>query len=473
MFKQNSLRGLIIISIFIYIPIANSSIYGTPTEIYNHSSNYAVLYKPINFEHLHNGLPGVGIVQMSYASPPNTYHLHLFSSTASGNFNMIESFSNLTEGFSYNLTGDLNGDGFSDLFTYTSNSIIKSITRFSVPGGLSDPYSFSPTQDAELWGICDMDGDSPPDLYGTSAGSVVIWKGLGSGQFDVIEVTGMVSANYSSSGDLDLDGDYDIVYATSSGELHVLLNEGELNFVEAGVYGPIFSNSEIVLSDLNGNGYLDIIVSHLFQYSTYMNNGFATFEDRFIFQPGKCNTYFDVEDLDMDGFPDLVMLSTSDEIDIYKGDGVGSFILEPTLFSEDYVLPSSLAIDDYDSDGDPDLCCVVSYGKAEFHFYCYWNNSYTQGCDDGTQSSHTPSLIPSTNPFRNGISITAFNCLPQAQIDILDLSGRLVSQISPIYDGLYYWDGTSFSGEQTPTGVYVMRIQGLSTNATVKLMKLD
>ena len=99
----------------------------------------------------------------------------------------------------------------------------------------------------------------------------------------------------------------------------------------------------------------------------------------------------------------------------------------------------------------------------------------SQGVDE------SPSLLPemiltiSSNPFSKqvSVSVAALNA-PSASLQILDLSGRMVREITPIINeesAVFYWNGESASGTEVPDGIYPAIVTSGNTSSSVMLLK--
>lgn len=163
-----------------------------------------------------------------------------------------------------------------------------------------------------------------------------------------------------ASGDLDKDGDNDLVIASEFRQNLILLNDGTGKFTNAMGRLPAkrHDSEDIVLADMDKGGDLDIIFvsedDHIHEY--YLNDGKANFtdvSDRFNFQ-STANAVIE-GDFDKDGDIDLVI--GNDGQDIYlSNDGKGSFTneTEQRLPKETHTTQDIEAAD-MDKDGDLDL----------------------------------------------------------------------------------------------------------------------
>ena len=172
-----------------------------------------------------------------------------------------------------------------------------------------------------------------------------------------------------SLGDLDLDGDVDAIFAnnltrsdsewSSSG---VWLNDGQGLFHREQTLTPKH-NRDAALSDLNGDGYLDIVFANRLQGNeTWLNDRSGQFYPFQVFGKGDDNRGVALGDLDDDGDIDAVFASATREgnsIWLNRGEG---YLEEVDTLGK--VHSKHPALGDLDGDGDLDLVFSNAFGSA-------------------------------------------------------------------------------------------------------------
>ncbi|MCE9527114.1 MAG: FG-GAP-like repeat-containing protein [Planctomycetales bacterium] len=142
----------------------------------------------------------------------------------------------------------------------------------------------------------------------------------------------------------------------------------------------------IVSVDFNGDGFLDLAVANYSSsnVSVLLGNGSGGFGAKTDFSTGGSPRSLAVGDVSGDGKIDLVTANAGGDVSVLRGNGAGSFappdsILLPDQFESTwgfsgYVAqsPSSVAVGDFNSDGNLDLAVT---GVASFQ-YSYYNTYY-------------------------------------------------------------------------------------------------
>lgn len=169
-------------------------------------------------------------------------------------------------------------------------------------------------------------------------------------------------ANVHRVADLNNDGLNDIV----AGGVSVYLNRGHRHFSDPNRYlhASSIAESRPEVSDINGDGYLDILVPNGMEGAGILyNNGDGTFAD-LINVPvlGMDPTALIPVDLNSDGFDDLVVIKVnsslseqSSSILMLLNNGAGAFLPSGWTFIDSPVFGTPNGITDVDGDGANDL----------------------------------------------------------------------------------------------------------------------
>lgn len=260
---------------------------------------------------------------------------------------------------------DFNGDGLEDLLTLSH--YYDQVNLFANDGdGSFEPveviyhepthYPISSGHFNQDFEVSDMDGDGDPDiLLVNTYNTEVCWlENNGNGQ--IIDSHCFAQSDFGAgvhSGDLDGDGDMDVVVRYSDGfgppsvYSKILLNDGS-----GGLSNSFVLNENTLgffhLTDINGDGSLDILATAYNLVVWYENDGAAGFTAHFI--SGSTGSYgLSLADLDGDGDVDLL-----DRFDWFQNDGSGNF--SPAVpYSTSQGDERAWLAEDIDLDGDQDL----------------------------------------------------------------------------------------------------------------------
>jgi hypothetical protein len=201
----------------------------------------------------------------------------------------------------------------------------------------------------------DLDGDGDLDLVtATFLGASQVWRN-DQGRFVEAVAIGGVAANYAVAlGDLDGDGRLDIVFGSGNG-VTVWRNDGALRFVQVATLGSGVVRA-VALGDLNGDGNLEIVAGKVSGLETgggatvWRNNGNFSFSEGVTL--GADETYgLALGDLNGDGRLDIVTAANGPDR-VWRNDGALQFTAVAALGS---TLTYAVALGDLDGDGKLDL----------------------------------------------------------------------------------------------------------------------
>ena len=254
--------------------------------------------------------------------------------------------------------------------------------------------------------IADFNGDGAPDIYIADTG--FIYFGKDNGEIDKyylsqpdgtwLESSGthfsdsklQLFDHGASAGDIDGDGDIDIVLTTGAQETVCWFNDGT-GYLNKSRKCSNVDTTAIELADMDGDGDLDLIYgSRKLKNAGFLhNNGKGKFSKRItfskIYKDWKVNPELSVWDLDNDGDKDVVISWTKDyyvgtAVEVIENLGKNKFKSEYFILSEAPVdvqksinregnewnnFVDNIRFSDIDNDGDTDILLNSSFFKID------------------------------------------------------------------------------------------------------------
>lgn len=273
-------------------------------------------------------------------------------------------------------SADLDGDNKADILfgAYYTKEIYLSRNK-STGGNLSFEKLPGISVGGNLAGltIADYDSDGKPDVA-TGSTEVYVLKNTsvpGNISFSSPKVfTGVRGYNLMRSADMNLDGKIDIVCMNSGSSFWVLRNTtaaGNFSFVVKEFALFYWDPAGMQLSDLNGDGKPEVILSHRSEnlVSIFPNTSTASavsFGDPIDYPTGSGpQNGFSVADMNSDGKPDIVISTINDgvlSVLINKVSPTGVIAFQPGTNYSSGTGSRNLDISDFDGDGKPDVVVV-------------------------------------------------------------------------------------------------------------------
>ena len=326
------------------------------------------------------------------------------------------------------------------------------------------------------FGDLDNDGDQDIIFSGGHSGidDIVKYINDGVGNFSLVSSIGVSNiSGVLDLSDFDNDNDLDILVSGQDASENTLTrlytNDGTGNFTLVADAG--FNNlkfGDIAAGDTDGDGDLDVIISGSsdsgFETEFYTNNGDGTFtwleEAPFLGLAADGEVSFN--DFDNDGDLDVFVIGSADGglpnifTHIYENIEPNNFVLSDE-FIGGYL--STHAVADIDNDNLLDLIIGgTTTGTPVRGSFMFKNVSKVLSTDEFTTNDIT--LYP--NPTNGSLQINV-TTLPNASLDIYDLTGRLMIS-KPLVNGI---NSLVFT---VPDGMYLAVISNNTNRLTQKLI---
>jgi hypothetical protein len=271
--------------------------------------------------------------------------------------------------------GDLDNDGDLDIVaTFDSGAGDISVLYNAGAGTFSWHAQYSIPGAARAVAIGDVNGDAFPEIAVVSwnTSQLTLWMNDGNGAFTnaVTYSTGNTPIGVRI-GDLDADGNNDVVTANGIGTITVFRNLGNgalgppINF---NLGGSGMFPQDIVIGDLNADSLIDVAVTYYSPSApayvdVLLNSGMANFPTVARYSTGAGTHSLDIGDINGDGYVDIAAANlVSDNIALLFGRWDGTF--ESAIYFAAPGGGGSLDIADVDGDLDLDIVSVYSQGVS-------------------------------------------------------------------------------------------------------------
>ena len=272
------------------------------------------------------------------------------------------------------LVTDVDGDGRADLIAVPREGTAEVLVYLNTGGGFFGvPTAYMAGPGSHRVASGDLNRDGRPDLAvsNSSDQSVTVFMNQGGGQFGVgVRYVLATTPSDVAIADVDRDGYADLVVADRyASSINIALNRGDGTFPDL-IQSPgavkklsVGSTKRLKVVDLNGDGAVDFVTAGLDKVSVLLNQGTGTFAPRVEYPVATAAADITVGDFDGDGRPDIVTASSilgGGGVSFLANAGLGTFA--PYVWSATGGTPWSLAVGDFDADGQLDLAAAQEPG---------------------------------------------------------------------------------------------------------------
>ncbi len=252
---------------------------------------------------------------------------------------------------------DLDGDGRMDLVAGGPNQIVPLLQLGDGSFMAMTPIAAAPKQI-----VCgDVDGDGDIDIACTDTERVQVFAQSGDGMFVRRPPLLLQSARQLALGDLDGDGTQDLVVSSgnsAAGGVTAFFSRSVRDFVSTIPVVAGIGATYVTAGDVDGDGDQDLIVVDE-EIQINLQGTARTFGPETSLTPSfDAPAHVELIDVDFDGVPELVSASRGDGVD---GGGVDIFVRDASGFFQATaplatgIVPTAIAHGDFDGDGTVDL----------------------------------------------------------------------------------------------------------------------
>jgi len=266
--------------------------------------------------------------------------------------------------------GDWNMDGNLDVVTVNTTTNQITTMRGTGTGTFGNVASITVGTSPSWVEVADFNADGFPDLAVVNTGSdnVQIWRGNGTGGFTLnttLSVGAGAGAVSATARDLNRDNRPDLVVCLRDlNTLKVYLANGTGGFNAPTTLSPGLGPQFVGVDDLNADGFVDLIVgqslvSGVGELAIMNGNGAGGFAAPVIVSTGPTPVSVATADFNGDGNIDVASASqTGSTVSVIPTIGAGTFMVAGRISLATGAYPTSLVVGDFNRDGKLDVAAT-------------------------------------------------------------------------------------------------------------------
>jgi alpha-tubulin suppressor-like RCC1 family protein len=318
-----------------------------------------------------------------------------------------------TSGAKHVALGDIDEDGDLDLLVADYLSSDLSIHLGNGDGTFAARSTLPMGGESQWVSVGDVDDDLHLDLAVAVDGNVAILLGNGDGTFaaptEVVE-PGVSEATVLV--DIDDDDDLDLVSTSHTpAAVHVLLNDGTGAFVLdwSDTTGSTAAG-EVVADDLDVDGDLDLVVATSDDAVVYLADGTGDFVEQASIDTGEGGPFeVAVGDVNGDGFPDVALTYSFRNTRLLVGHGDGSFTSTVGCCTGEDL---AALITDVNDDGDADMIVTTSSNTVPYDGLIVYVNTSGLAMAPPTPTAGDGEVTLSWTAPDTGATVIAYRITP-------------------------------------------------------------
>ncbi len=338
--------------------------------------------------------------------------------------------------------GDINGDGLRDYVQadYDGNMVRAYINTST--GTFKTGWQSPAENNSQAIALADIDNDGYLDLIVLNkSGDTRIYKNNGNGNFTEFDYFSSPTVCESIAvGDIDRDGDLDFIEGNNGSDNVYYKNDGNGNFTTSEITTDLNDNTrDILLADLNGDSYLDLIVGNWSDNNrVYLNTKISTgpYKDTVDWESTETEktTALTLIDINGNGDWDFIAGNRDEKDRYYINNGNGSFPTNDITSESDGTY--TLSAGDIDNDGDMDY--VEGNYSTNDRIYVNSEGNFSLGCNSFFDSNVSPyyktyklNLNDFTGDGAMDILRGIYDCSPDPTIDNFLVHYSSISNTGP------------------------------------------